>query len=80
MAVAKKKAPKTFKGKSMKLGGGGRFAKVESKIEAEGKSPKVAKAEAASIGRKKLGNAKMNELAKKGEKAKSSRRPRNKGR
>lgn len=72
MAAAKKK-------KSMKTGGGGRFAALEKKVEGEGKDPKAAKAIAAAAGRKKFGAKKMAEFAAKG-KAKSSKRPRNKGR
>lgn len=61
-------------GKSMKLGGGGRFAKLAGSIEKEyekkGISPKKAKAiggaVAAKIGRAKYGVKKMAVLAKKG--------------
>ena len=55
-------------GKSMKLGGGGRFAKLTASLKKEGKSEKSAKAIAASIGRKKYGNAKMSTMAAKGRK------------
>ena len=51
---------KTFKGKSMKPGGGGRFAKMV----ASGKSPALA----AFIGRKKYGKAKFQKFAKAGKK------------
>ena len=44
-------------GKSMKLGGGGRFAKLAAKV-----GPAVA----AAIGRKKYGNKKMASMAAKG--------------
>lgn len=54
--------------KSMKLGGGGRFKKLEGKIEREGKSPGRAKAIAAAIGRKKYGSHKMAKMAAKGRK------------
>lgn len=47
----------------MKLGGGGRFAKLEEKLESQGKSEKSAGAIAASIGRKKYGVAKMSKMA-----------------
>lgn len=53
----------TYKGKSNKLGGGGRFAQVEDKLEAQGKSPESAKKIAASIGRKKYGSKIMGQLA-----------------
>ena len=54
--------------KSMKLGGGGRFAKLKASLKKEGKSDKSAGAIAASIGRKKYGNKKMSEMAAKGRK------------
>ena len=48
--------------KSMKVGGGGRFAKVEKAIAAKGKV-KDPFAVAAAIGRKKYGNKKMAKMA-----------------
>lgn len=62
--------------KSMKLGGGGRFAKLSSKIakgyEKEGmskaKAEKIGKASAAKIGRKRYGAKKMASMAAKGRK------------
>ena len=56
----KLKTTGTFKGKSNKLGGGGRFAQ----LEAQGKSPALA----AYIGRKKYGAKKMGELSAKARK------------
>lgn len=53
-------------GKSMKLGGGGRFAALESKLEGEGKSEGSAKAIAASVGRKKYGAKRMSKMAARG--------------
>ncbi len=53
-------------GKSMKPGGGGRFAKFVKKVEGEGKSAASAKAIAASAGRAKYGAGKMASFAKKG--------------
>lgn len=53
--------------KSMKLGGGGRFAKLEKSIAAKGKVENPA-AVAAAIGRKKYGAKKMAEMAAKGRK------------
>ena len=52
---------------SMKLGGGGRFQKLESKIA---QNPKVTNpaAVAASVGRKKWGNKVMSQLAARGKK------------
>ena len=55
-------------GKSMKLGGGGRFAALTNKLESQGKSSGSAKAIAASIGRKKYGSKKMSGWASKGRK------------
>lgn len=51
--------------KSMKLGGGGRFEKLEKKIEGEGKSAESAKAIAAAAGRKKYGKKKFAKMAHK---------------
>ncbi len=45
--------------KSMKPGGGGRFAAFTKKLESEGKSADSAKAIAAAVGRKKYGAKKM---------------------
>ena len=54
--------------KSIKLGGGGRFAKVVASIKKSGKSEKSAKAIAAVVGRKKYGAKKMASMAAKGRK------------
>lgn len=71
-AVAKKAkaTPKTYKGKSLRLGGGGQFAKMTDQIKAgsPGYSTAEAKAVAASIGRKKLGKSKFQKLATAGRK------------
>jgi len=48
----------------MKLGGGGRFKKLEGKLSKKGVSDPAALA--AVIGRKKYGAKKFNSLAKKG--------------
>lgn len=57
-------------GKSMKLGGGGRFAKLKGQLADRGaKNPGAL---AAYIGRKKLGAAKFQSLAAKG-RARSAR-------
>ena len=53
-------------GKSMKPGGGGRFAKLENKVEGEGKSAASAKAIAASAGRAKYGKKRFAAMAAKG--------------
>jgi len=49
--------------KKPKLGSGQRFKKLAASIEKEGKSKESADAIAASIGRKKYGNKKMNKMA-----------------
>lgn len=54
--------------KTMEPGGGGRFAKMVSKMKKEGKSEDSAKAIAASIGRKKYGKSKFQEMAAAGKK------------
>lgn len=53
-------------GKSMKLGGGGRFAKVEAEARKSGASNPAAVAAAA--GRKKYGQAKMTAMSVAGRK------------
>lgn len=52
--------------KSMKLGGGGRFAKLVKSLKSKGKGTGAAKAIAASIGRKKYGKSAFQKLAAKG--------------
>jgi hypothetical protein len=62
----KKAMPKTFAGKSTKLGGGGRFAMIVAKAKKAGvKNPAAV---AASIGMKKYGKAKMTKMAVAGKK------------
>lgn len=51
--------------KSMKLGGGGRFAKLEKSLKGKVENPAAV---AASIGRKKYGVAKFQAMATKGRK------------
>ena len=63
-----KKLYKETGGKSMEPGGGGRFAKMVGKLKGQGKSEESAKAIAASIGRKKYGKSKFQEMAAKGKK------------
>lgn len=53
-----------YKGKSNKLGGGGRFAQVKAKAAASGATNPAAVA--AAIGRKKYGAKKMAQLSAKG--------------
>jgi len=54
--------------KSMKLGGGGRFKKMESALEKKGYSEESAKAITAAHGIKKYGKTKMSEMAAAGKK------------
>ena len=54
----------------MKLGGGGKFEKLESKLQKKGESAKEAKAVAAEAGMKKYGKAKMEKMAQAGKKKK----------
>ena len=57
---------------SMKLGSGGRFKKLKTKLRKQGaKNPAAL---AASIGRKKYGNNKMAAMAANGKKRKTKRR------
>lgn len=53
------------KKKSMKLGGGGRFAKLEKSLKGKVSDPAAV---AASIGRKKYGKEKFQQMAAKGRK------------
>lgn len=54
--------------KSMRAGGGGRFARLKGKLESEGKSAESAGAIAASAGRKKYGAAQMSKWSAAGRK------------
>jgi hypothetical protein len=63
-----KSVPKTFQGKSTKLGGGGRFAKGVSDMTAKGMPKQEAAAIMANAGRAKLGATKFNALAVAGKK------------
>lgn len=60
-------------GKSMKLGGGGRFQKLKRKVESEGHSPSYAAGVAAKVGMEKYGKKKMEKMAKTG-KARAERK------
>lgn len=66
MNSAKKKLGKTYKGKSTKPGGGGRFKKMVDDLMKRGKSRKQAEAIAANAGRKKYGAEKFKEMSEKG--------------
>lgn len=54
--------------KSMKLGGGGRFQKMEEALEKKGYSEDSAKRITAAAGRAKYGDKKMQSMAAKGRK------------
>lgn len=60
----------SFNGKSMRLGGGGRFSKGQSELESKGYSEKSAGAIMASAGRKKYGAKKMSAMSAAGRKGK----------
>lgn len=64
---------KTYKGKSMAPGGGGRFAKAVDAIKKKGLSTKQAKAIAAAAGRKKYGAKKFAKMAATGRKRASKK-------
>lgn len=57
------KGHKTYHGKSMEPGGGGRFAMMESKLKGKVSNPGAV---AAAIGRRKYGSKKMASFAAKG--------------
>jgi hypothetical protein len=71
--MAKKKA-KTYKGKSLKPGGGGQFAKMTDALKEKGMSEERAKAIAAAAGRKKYGAKKMAQFAAAGRKRSAKKR------
>ncbi len=50
---------RTYKGKSLEPGGGGRFARFVDRLRARGYSAKSARAIAAKAGRKKYGGPQM---------------------
>lgn len=58
------------KKKSMKLGGGGRFQKLEKSLKGKVSDPAAV---AASIGRKKYGKQKFQQMAAKGRKRSSKK-------
>lgn len=64
--MAKKVIPKTYEGKSTKLGGGGKFAMMKDALMNKGMSADLAAAVTASAGRAKYGAAKMNKMAQAG--------------
>ena len=63
-----KKKAKTFKGKSLKLGGGGKFAKGVADIMAKGLPKKMVEGIMAIRGRAKYGSKRFNKMAQVGKK------------
>ena len=61
----------SYKGKSLKPGGGGRFARLVDRLRARGYSEKRARAIAATIGRRKYGSKQMAQWAAQGRKRRS---------
>ncbi len=59
---------KTYKGKSLRPGGGGRFAQLKDKLIDAGHSEESAKAIAAHMGRKKYGPVEFSKMAARGRK------------
>jgi hypothetical protein len=59
---------KTYKGKSMRLGGGGRFSKFVDSLKKSGKSEEQARAIAYKAGVNKYGKEKMKKMAAAGKK------------
>ncbi len=76
--MAKKKS-KTYKGKSMRPGGGGRFAKMVAALVKKGTPAANAKAIAAAAGRKKYGKKRFQKMATTGRKRASKKRRLHKG-
>jgi hypothetical protein len=64
----KRMKAKTYKGKSLKKGGGGKFAKMTDALKKKGISSARAKAIAAASGRRKYGKAEFQRMATAGRK------------
>ena len=60
-----------YKGKPLRPGGGGRFARLVDELKARGYSEKRARAVAATVGRKKYGSKRMSQWAAQGRKRRS---------
>ena len=58
----------TYKGKSLRPGGGGRFQRMVDRLRARGYSEKRARAVAAAVGRRKYGAKQMAQWAAAGRK------------
>ena len=67
---------KTYKRKSLRPGGGGRFAKMSAALKRQGYSAARAGAIAAAAGRKKYGAKKMAKWSVKGRKRAAKKRKR----
>lgn len=74
MPARKKTKPKTYKGKSTKPGGGGKFMMMTDALMKKGMSKARAKAIAAKAGMKKYGKGKMQKWAKAGKKRAARKR------
>jgi len=61
----------SYKGKSLRPGGGGRFARLVDQLRSRGYSEKRARAVAAAIGRRKYGAKQMAQWAAAGRKRRS---------
>jgi len=61
----------TYKGKSLRPGGGGRFARLVDRLKQRGYSTQRARAVAATIGRRKYGAKQMAQWAAQGRKRRS---------
>ena len=69
-----KKKTKTYKGKSTRTGGGGKFARMTDALKRKGISARRAKAIAAAAGRKKYGAKKMASLSARGKRRAAAKR------
>ena len=65
---------KTYKGKSLRPGGGGKFARMVDAMKRKGVPTKNAKAMAAAMGRKKYGTRRFATMAAKGRKRAAAKR------
>lgn len=72
-----KKEPKTYRGKSTREGGGGKFAEIADKAAKEYGSKEAGERVAAAVGRRELGSKKMGELSAAGRARAARKRKRN---
>lgn len=66
MPLSRSGMPRSYRGKSTRLGGGGRFAMLVDELMDEGYSYESAQNIAASIGRKRYGARKFASLSQRG--------------